>query len=107
MPQSPQLVTSPEEREALAREMRRCTDRLGSLVVGHHLQESLDAANLQMEPDLLGSHGPKALKNDGKVPVTIRTAQGPDVRVAVTYDRCKGQRRAGRRYAGGYAGVVL
>ena len=107
MQQSPQLVTSPEALEALEREMRQCTDRLGSLLVGHHLQASLDAAALHMEQDLLVSHWPKALKNDGKVPVTIRTAQGHGVRVSVTYYRRKGQRRAGRRYAGVYAGLVL
>jgi hypothetical protein len=104
MQQSPQLVTSPEELEALEREIRQCTDRLGSLLVGHHIQESLDAADWQMEQDLLGSHWPKALQNDGKVQVTIRTAQGHGVRVSVTYSRRKGQRRAGRRYAGVYAG---
>ena len=107
MQQSPRLVTSPEELEALEREIRQCTDRLGSLLVGHHIQESLDAADLQMEQDLLVSYWPKALKNDGKVLVTIRTAQGHDVRVSVTYYRRKGQRRAGRRYAGVYAGLVL
>ena len=104
MQQSPQLVTSPEALEALEREMRQCTDRLGSLLVGHHIQESLDAADLQMEQDLLVSHWPKALKNDGKVPVTIRTAQGHDVRVAVTYYRRKEQRRAGRRLPDAPAG---
>ena len=69
MQQSPQLVTSPEALEALEREIRQCTDRLGSLLVGHHLQASLDAAALQMEQDLLVSHWPKALKNDGKVQI--------------------------------------
>ena len=107
MQQSPQLVTSPEALEALEREMRQCTDRLGSLLVGHHLQASLDAAALHMEQDLLVSHRPKALKHDGKVPVTMRTAQGHGVMVSVTYYRRKGQRRAGRRYAGVYAGLVL
>ena len=107
MQQSPQLVTSPEELEALEREIRQRTDRLGSLLVGHHIQESLDAADLQMEQDLLVSHWPKALKNDGKVTVTLRTAQGHDVQVSVTYYRRPGPRRAGKRYAGVYAGLLL
>jgi hypothetical protein len=107
MQQTPQLVTSPEELEALEREIRQRTDRLGSLLVGHYLQQSLDSADLQMEQDLLVCHWPKTLKNDGKVQVTIRTAQGHGVRVSVTYYRRKGQRRAGRRYAGVYAGLVL
>jgi hypothetical protein len=91
----------------LEREIRQRTDHLGSLLVGHHIQESLESADLQLEQDLLVSQWPKALKNDGKVPVTIRTAQGHSVRVSVTYYRRKGQRRAGRRYPGVYAGLVL
>ncbi len=42
MQQSPQVVTNPEGLEALEREIRERTDRLGSLLVGHHLQQSLD-----------------------------------------------------------------
>ena len=42
--QTPRLVTSPEELEALEREIRQRTDRLGSLLVGSHLQQALDAA---------------------------------------------------------------
>lgn len=107
MQQSPQLVSNPEDLEALEREIRGRTDRLGSLLVGHHLQQSLDSADLQMEQDLLVSQWPKPLKSDGKVKVHIRTAQGDTVAVWVTYYRRKGQRRAGRRYAGVYAGLVL
>jgi hypothetical protein len=105
--QSPPLVANPEELEALEREIRGRTDHLGSLLVGHHLQQSLDSADLQMEQDLLVSQWPKPLKSDGKVKVNIRTAQGETVAVWVTYYRRKGQRRKGRRYAGGYAGLVL
>jgi hypothetical protein len=107
MQQSPKLVSNPEDLEALEREIRGRTDRLGSLLVGHHLQQSLDSADLQMEQDLLVSQWPKPLKSDGKVKVHIRTAQGDPVAVWVTYDRRKGQRRAGRRCAGVDAGLVL
>jgi len=107
MQQSPQLVTNPEALEALEGTIRQRTDHLGSLLVGHHLQESLDSADLQMEQDLLVSQWPKPLKSDGKVQVHIRTAQGDTVAVWVTYYRRKGQRRKGRRYAGVYAGLVL
>ena len=65
--QTPRLVTSPEELEALEREIRQRTDRLGSLLVGYHLQQALDSPALQAEQDLLVSHWPKPLKNDGKV----------------------------------------
>jgi len=62
---------------------------------------------LQAEQDLLVSHWPKPLKNDGRVKVWVRTAQGHRVPIWVTYYRRKGQRRAGTRYAGVYAGLVL
>jgi hypothetical protein len=107
MQQRPQLATNPEELESLERDIRHHTDRLGSLLVGHHLQASLDSDALETEQDLLVSHWPKALQNDGKVTVWIRTAQGVAVPVRVTYYRRKGKRRAGKRYAGVYAGLVL
>jgi hypothetical protein len=105
--QTPRLVTSPDELEALEREIRQRTDRLGSLLVGHHLQQALDSAAWQAEPEQLVRQWPKPLKNDGRVKVGIRTAHGMAVSVWVTYYRRKGQRRAGKRDAGVYAGLVL
>ena len=107
MQQTPRLVTSPEELETLEREIRQRTDQLGSLLVGYHLQQALDSPALQAEQDLLVSHWPKPLKSDGKVQVRIRTAQGHPVAVWTTYYRRKGQRRAGKRYGGVYAGLIL
>ena len=49
MQQTPRVVTSPDALEALEREIRQRTDRLGSLLVGHHLQHALDSAALQAE----------------------------------------------------------
>jgi hypothetical protein len=105
--QTPRLVTSPDELEALEREMRQRTDRLGSLLVGYHLQQALDSAALQAEQERLVKQWPKPLKNDGRVKVWIRTAHGMAVSVWVTYYRRQGQRRAGKRDAGVYAGLVL
>src|SRR5215467_10429473 len=107
MQQTPRVVTSPEELETLEQEIRQRTDHLGSLLVGYHLQEALDSPALQTEQDLLVSHWPTPLKSDGKVQVRIRTAQGHTVAVWTTYARRKGQRRAGKHYAGVYAGLVL
>jgi hypothetical protein len=103
----PRLVTSPHELEALEREIRQHTALLGSLLVGHHLQQALDSAALQAEQERLVRQWPKPRKNDGRVKVGIRTAQGHTVPVWVTYYRRKGQRRAGKRDAGLYAGLVL
>ena len=107
MQETPHLATNPEALEALEREIRHHTDRLGSLLVGYHLQASLDSDALETEQDLLVSHWPKPLQNDGKVTVWVRTAQGVAVPVRVTYYRRKGKQRAGKRYAGVYAGLVL
>jgi hypothetical protein len=107
MERTPRLVTSPDELEALEREIRQRTDRLGSLLVGYHLQQALDSAALQAEQEQLVRQWPQSLKNDGKVRVMIRTAQGLAVPVRVTYSRRKGQRRASKRSAGVYAGLVL
>jgi hypothetical protein len=106
MQQSPQLVTSPDELEALEREIRQRTDRLGSLLVGQHLQQALDSDAFQAEQEQLVRQWPKPLKNDGKVTVMVRTVQGLAVPVRLTYYRRQG-RRAGKRDAGVYAGLVL
>jgi hypothetical protein len=107
MQEAPRVVTTPEELDTLEREIRGRTDRLSSLLLGLHLQHSLDSEELKVEQDLLVSHWPKPLKNDGRVQVWVRTVGGHDVPVWVTYYRRKGQRRGGKRYAGLYAGLVL
>ena len=107
MQQPPQMVTSPEALEAVEREIRQRTDRLGSLLVGHHMQQALDSTVVQTEQERLVRQWPKSLKSDGKVKVRVRTAQGYTVPVWVIYYRRKGQRRAGKRSAGVYAGLVV
>ena len=107
MQDAPRIVTNPEELDAMERDLRERTDRLSSLILGLHLQHSLDSEDLQAEQALLVSHWPKPLKNDGRVQVWVRTIGGHRVPVWVTYYRRKGQRRKGKRYAGLYAGLVL
>jgi hypothetical protein len=107
MQEAPRVVTTPEALDTLEREIRGRTDRLSSLLLGLELQHSLDSKELKVEQDLLVSQWPKPLKNDGRVEVWVRTAGGDSVPVWVTYYRRQGQRRAGKRYAGLYAGLVL
>src|SRR5499427_79609 len=66
MQQTPRLVTSPDDLEALEREVRQRTDHLGSLLVGYHLQQALDSAALQAEQERLANQWPTSLKNDGR-----------------------------------------
>ena len=75
MQQTPRLVTSPDDLEVLEREMRQRTDRLGSLLVGYHLQQALDSAALQAEQERLVRQWPKPLKNAGKVKVLGRVGK--------------------------------
>jgi hypothetical protein len=107
MQAAPRVVTNPEDLDALERELRERTDRLSSLLLGLQLQHSLDCEDLKGEQDLLVSHWPKPLKNDGRVQVWVRTVGGYGVPVWVTYYRRKGPRRAGKRQAGLYAGLAL
>ena len=106
MQQLPRLVTSPDALEALEREIRQRTDRLGAYWSGITCN-ALDSAALQAEQAQLVHHWPTPLKNDEQVEVRVRTAQGDTVPVRVTYYRRKGQRRAGKRSAGVYAGLVV
>lgn len=107
MQEAPRVITNPEELDALERDIRGRTDRLSSLLLGLHLQHSLDSEALKVEQDLLVSHWPKPLQNDGRVLVWVRTVTGHRVPVWVTYYRRQGQRRRGKRYAGLYAALVL
>ncbi len=104
---TPRLVRSAEELEAVEHQVRQLTDRLGALLVGRHMQHALDSAALQAEEAALVKGWPKALKNDGRETVMIRTGQGVPVAVRATYYRRKGTRRAGKRYPGLYAGLVV
>ncbi len=81
MQEVPRIVTNPEALDALERDIRGRTDRLSSLLLGLHLQHSLDSEDLQTEQALLVSRWPKPLKNDGRVQVWVRTAAGDRVPV--------------------------
>src|SRR5712691_8279580 len=83
MQQTPRRVTNPDALETLERESRQRTDHLGSFLVGYPMQQALDSAALQAEQAQLVSQWPKPLKNDGKVQVRVRTAQGLAVPVWV------------------------
>jgi hypothetical protein len=107
LPPPPRLVTSPGALEALEHEIRQRTARLGSFLVGHHLQQALDSAALHAEQEQLVQQWPTPLKNDGRVKVGMRTVHGLVGSVWGTYYRRKGQRRAGKRNAGVYPGLVL
>jgi len=81
------LVTTPEELEALEREIRALTDQLASLILGHKLQESLDSEKSRKAEKNLVKSWPARLKNEGKIKVNISTSTGTQVEISTHYYR--------------------
>jgi hypothetical protein len=104
--QSSRRVSSPEELEALEREIRACTDALANMLLERHVQASLDAEeHREQEAELIRAWPPKR-KQEGYETVRIHTASGLCITVRVRYYRRPCKRRQGRRQ-GVYAGLVL
>ena len=104
--QGSRSVTSPEEWEALEREIRACTDALAKVLLERHVQASLDAeAQREKEAELIRAW-PQKLKHEGYETVQIRTVSGLYMTVRVRYYRRSGKRRQGQ-CQGVYAGLVL
>lgn len=63
---STRIVTTPEEMEALEREIRVLTDRLAAAILGQKVQASLDSDEMaESERELIKNH-PKRMKSEGK-----------------------------------------
>lgn len=63
---SSRIVTTPEEMEALEREIRVLTDRLAAALLGEKVQASLDSDEMtEAEGKLIENH-PKRMKSEGK-----------------------------------------
>ena len=104
--ETPHPFQSAEQLEALECEVRQLTDQLGSLVIGHHLPQTLSAEALREAETALVSAWPKRLSSDGLVTVAVRTAQGLICEVQARYFRQKG-RAGSKRGRGVYPGLVL
>ena len=100
-------VTTPEELEALEREIRALTDQLASLILGQKIQESLDSEESREAEKILVKSWPTKLKNEGSIKVNIRTSTGFIVEISTRYYRRNCDRRKGKRLKGIYAGLVL
>lgn len=101
------LVTTPEELEALEREIRVLTDQLASLILGQKLQESLDSEESCEAEKVLVKNWPARLKNEGKIKVNVCTSTGTKVEISTHYYRRSCDKRKGKRSKGVYAGLVL
>ncbi len=105
--QAMECVNGPEDLEALEREIRECTDRLGALVLQRRIQALVDSPEQQSkEKELIGSW-PGRLRSEGYEIVRIRTMGGFWIRIRVRYYRRACHRRSGKRHKGVYAALVL
>ena len=100
-------VNCPEDLEALEREIRECTDRLGALVLQTRLQALVDSPEQQAKEKELIESWPGRLRSEGYEIVRIRTLGGCWIRIRVRYYRRACHRRSGKRHKGVYAALVL
>jgi hypothetical protein len=100
-------VHTPEDLEALERELRGYTDQLCALLLEMHLQASLDCEEYQKEEEELIRSWPGRLKSDGYERVGIFTLGGVWITVRARYYCRACDRRSGKRYKGVYGGLVL
>jgi len=100
-------VHTPEELEALEREIRGYTDQLGALLVELPLQASLDCEEHPKKEEELIRCWPGRLKSDGYERVRIFTLGGVWLTVRARYYWRACDRRSGKRYKGVYGGLVL
>ena len=63
--QTPRTVSSGADLEALEREAKQLTDRLGGLLTGEHLQQALSDEALGSDEQALVKSWPKRLRADG------------------------------------------
>jgi hypothetical protein len=105
--QEVRLVSNAEELEELEQDIRQLTDRLGSLLLGKKIQESLDSPEGEEAEKELVKSIPKRLKSEGKKDVHIDTSFGYQITVWVRYYRRNCDRKRKKRNKGLYAGLIL
>ncbi len=100
-------VGTPEELEALEREIRGQTARLSALLVQRQLQAHLDSEEQEARERALLNTLPGKMKSEGLEAVRVLTREGVEIILWVRYYRRACDRRNGKRHKGVYAGLVL
>lgn len=100
-------VNGSEDLEALEREIRRDTDRLGALILQARIQALVDSPAQQAEEQQLMKSWPGRFRSEGYECVWIRTLSGYWIQLRVRYYRRRCHRRNGKRHKGVYAALVL
>jgi len=105
--QEARIVSNAEELEELEREIRQLTDRLGSLLLGKKIQESLDSSEGEEAEEELMKGIPQKFKSEGKKPVHIDTSFGYQITVWVRHYLRNCDKKRKKRHKGLYAGLIL
>ncbi len=100
-------VDTPEELEALEREIGGQTARLGALLLQRQLQAHLDSQEQEARERKLLDALPGKMKSEGRQAVRVLTREGVEIILWVRYYRRACDRRKGKRHKGVYAGWVL
>jgi hypothetical protein len=99
-------VSSPEDLEALEKEVRDRLNRLGGLAVGLQIQQALDSQAAKEAEKALRDAWPYGLRDKGQETVRIATVPGFDVQSRVSYFARKSDRRGRKRHLGVYLGLL-
>ena len=105
--QNAREVGTPEELEALEREIRGQTARLGALLMQRQLQAHLDSEEQEARERTLLDALPGKMQSEGREAVRVLTREGVEIILWVRDDRRACDRRNGKRHKGVYAGLVL
>ncbi|MCP4105644.1 MAG: hypothetical protein GY749_08925 [Desulfobacteraceae bacterium] len=100
-------INSPEELEALEKEILGYTNRLATLLLQKKLQSSLDSKDQQGKEAELIRFWPGRMKSEGYETVQIQTKGNFCIQVRVRYYRRACDRRNKKRHKGVYGGLVL
>ena len=100
-------INSPEDLEALERDIQQCTNSLAALTLQKQLQVNLDAESQKAKEAEIIADLPVRMKNEGYVNVKIRTAFGFEIILKTRYYRRNCDRRKNKRYKGMYPGLLL
>lgn len=101
------VVSTPEELEALERDIRRQTDAVARLLLEKQVQASLETDGQKAKEAELIARWPGTMKNEGYETVQVRTLTGVPIRVRARYYRCVDRRTPTTRRKGVYAGLAV
>ncbi len=83
-------IVDAKQLETLEVEIVRATDCVAGLIIGVHVQVTVDDVEISKRDKQLADDHPKRFKSDGPRPVTIQPSRGESFEISVRYYRRKG-----------------